>query len=461
MERPFTSAELASYDLPLPRYTSYPTAPEWKSLSSEDYVIALEELDRSDTPISLYIHVPFCRTMCLYCGCFVILNRREEHEERYVRALLSEIDRVAGTLSQRKRVVQLHFGGGTPTQLTESQLERILLHLQKRFTFDPSAEIAIEVDPRTVVEDDGRKLRFLHQAGWNRVSFGVQDLDPRVQEAVKRRQTEEMTRTTYELARKLGFVGINMDLIYGLPCQTPASFSRTIEAIIELSPDRLALFSYAQVPWLKAHQKAIPEKLLPSAEEKWILYTSARARLIEEGYVGLGMDHFAHREDELARAYHAGTLKRNFQGYTVQPTSELIGLGITAIGSFSNGYYQNAKTLKEYYASLEAGMLPTQRGLRLTADDLLRRDVIHTLMCQGVIEKKQIEERHSILFDEYFAKERAALEECASRGLIYPSDPLHPSVRLTARGYLLMRHVAAVFDRYLQTGGERRFSKAI
>lgn len=461
MQRPFTSVELAAYDQPLPRYTSYPTAPEWKAFSSDDYTIALEELDQSDRPVSLYIHIPFCRTMCLYCGCFVILNRREEHEERYVRALLSEIDRVAGMMGTRKKVIQLHFGGGTPTKLTEGQLERILLHLQKRFIFDVDAEIAMEVDPRTVVEDDGRKLRFLHQAGWNRVSFGVQDLDPRVQEAVKRRQTEEMTRTTYELARKLGFVGINMDLIYGLPCQTQASFSKTIETIIELSPDRLALFSYAQVPWLKAHQKAIPEKSLPSSEEKWLLYTNARARLIEKGYVGLGMDHFAKEDDELARAYYAGTLRRNFQGYTVQSTSELIGLGITAIGSFSNGYYQNAKTLKEYYESLEAGVLPIQKGLILTKDDILRRDVIHTLMCQGVVDKKQIEERYQIVFDEYFAKECAMLEEFVLRGLVHPSDPLDPKICLSPQGYLLMRHVASVFDRYLQTGGTRRFSKAI
>lgn len=461
MDLPLTSADLVAYDQPLPRYTSYPTAPEWKALSSEDYLIALEELDCSSKPLSLYIHIPFCRTMCLYCGCFVILNRRAEHEERYVQALLSEIDRVAGSFKARKKVVQLHFGGGTPTQLSESQLERILHHLQKRFIFDSHAEIAIEVDPRTVVEDQGRKLRFLHAAGWNRVSFGVQDIDPRVQEAVKRRQSEEMTRTTFELSRTLGFVGTNVDLIYGLPYQTQESFKKTIETIIELSPDRIALFSYAKVPWLKAHQNAIPDQLLPPADEKWMLYTSARERLISAGYVALGMDHFANSGDELAKAYHAGTLRRNFQGYTVQPTSELIGLGLTAIGCFSNGYFQNAKTLPDYYAALEKGYFPTQRGLLLNADDLLRRDVIHTLMCQGLIEKKEIEERHSIVFDIYFAKEYKALEEYVSRGLVYPLEQDKRIIRLTARGLLLMRHVASIFDRYLHAGGEKRFSKAI
>lgn len=455
-----TPADLAAYDLPLPRYTSYPTAPEWKALSHDAYTIALEALDRSSKPLSLYIHIPFCHTMCLYCGCFVILNRKAENEERYVQYLLREIDYIAGALRERKKVIQLHFGGGTPTKLTEAQLERILLHLQKRFIFDEHAEIAMEVDPRTVVEDDGRKLRFLHKAGWNRVSFGVQDIDPRVQEAVKRRQSEEMTRTTYLLAKELGFVGINIDLIYGLPCQTLASFQKTIETMCTLAPDRLALFSYARVPWLKPHQKAIPEALIPGTEEKWMLYTSARKHLLEHGYVGLGMDHFARPDDELAKAYKAGSLRRNFQGYTVQPTSELIGLGITAIGSVSNGYFQNAKTLSEYYGALDNGHLPTQRGILLTPDDCIRRDVIHTLMCQGIVDKKRIETEHNIRFDHYFAQEARGLSECVERGLVYPIED-SGLIRLTSRGFTLMRHVAAVFDRYLQRAGEKRFSSAI
>lgn len=466
MDAVLTAAELAAYDLPLPRYTSYPTAPEWKELDAESYKVALEQLDAVDEPVSLYLHIPFCRTMCLYCGCFVILNRKAENEERYVKALLKEIDLVAAAFTTRKKVVHVHFGGGTPTQLTEAQLERILTHLQKRFLFDASTEIAMEVDPRTVVEDNGRKLRFLHTAGFNRISFGVQDLDPRVQEAVKRRQSAEMTFTTYELARTLGFTRINLDLIYGLPCQTESSFRATIDALVALSPkpaDRLALFSYAKVPWLKPHQKAIPESLLPSAEEKWILYTTARKRLLQAGYVGLGMDHFALEEDELTRAYKSGTLRRNFQGYTVQPTSTLIGLGLTAIGSVSNGYFQNVKTLAEYYTCLEEGALPAHRGILLNQDDILRRDCIHTLMCQEFLDKKEVEQRYHIVFDHYFANECSALATYIAEGLVH--EDITAIIRLTPKGILLMRHVASVFDRYLQLskqeGRQPRFSKAI
>lgn len=459
MNEPEVTVEmLTRLDRPLPRYTSYPTAPSWGDMGSRQYREALQRFDQEPRSLSLYLHIPFCRSMCLYCGCSVVLNRRPENEGRYVDYLLREIDLVAECLQGVHPVGQVHLGGGTPTQLSEPLMERVVRRLRERFQFAADAEVAIEIDPRTVVEDNGSKLRHLKHLGFNRVSFGVQDTDPRVQEAVKRRQSYEMTRDTYLLACELGFHGVNVDLIYGLPHQTVATFSETVRKITELKPSRIALFSYARVPWLKPHQKAIPEDALPSTEEKFAIYVLARNYFLDNGYVGIGMDHFALEDDEIARAYRNGKLYRNFQGYTVRRAEDMIGLGITAVGDIGGGYFQNVKELSQYYAILDRGELPTARGLLLQPQDVQRRWVIQQLMCHFALDKQLFAQRYGEPFDDCFSVESAALRELEQQGLVVNSSS-HLSV--TQIGRLFIRHVAAAFDAYLSKPGERRFSQVV
>lgn len=449
---------LTRLDRPLPRYTSYPTAVEWGDMSPADYTQALRQFDQKPDSLSLYVHIPFCRTMCLYCGCSVVLNRKPENEERYVDALIQEIKLVRSRLQRPHPTTQLHFGGGTPTQLSESQLDRLVRHLRTAFPWAEDAEIAIEIDPRTVVEDNGHKLCHLKTLGFNRVSFGVQDTDPKVQEAVRRRQSYEMTRITYERARELGFQGINIDLIYGLPYQTEETFRDTIEKILLLRPDRIALFSYAKVPWLKPHQKAMPDSILPSTQEKFAIYVLAREAFLKHGYIGLGMDHFALATDELASSYYAGNLSRNFQGYTVQRAENMLGLGLSAVGNCSAGYFQNCKELKDYYAALEVAELPVRRGLWLKEEDLLRRWVIHTLMCRFSLRKEHFSQRYGQDFDRYFSVEADAITSLVDQGLVINDSR---ELKATSTGQLFIRHVAAVFDAYLAKGFKRQFSKAV
>jgi len=324
------------------------------------------------------------------------LNRNPKRQSAYLDLLLREIDLISSYFSKKKRVAQLHLGGGTPTSLTQDEFSRLLEALQTRFIFAEDAEISIEIDPRTVYADEGQKLVHLKNLGFNRVSFGVQDLDPNVQEAVKRRQTEEMTVNTYFHAKELAFQGINIDLIYGLPLQTAFSFRKTVEKLIELKPDRIALFSYAKVPWLKSHQKAIAEKDLPSEKEKFQIYAETRESFIREGYVAIGMDHFALKTDTMALAYNSGSLYRNFQGYSVKKAEDLLGLGITSIGCIEGAFFQNVKTLEEYEVRLLQGKPPVFRGHVPTEDDLLRRQMIQDLMCRFKIDKR------SISFDQTF-----------------------------------------------------------
>lgn len=450
--------QLMRLDKPLPRYTSYPTAPEWSDLPSSCYQEALQRFDKTTLPLSLYIHIPFCKTMCLYCGCSVVLNRRPENEVRYVDYLLREISLVSQQLSQTHPIVQLHFGGGTPTQLTEDQLTRIMMHLQRHMPPADHAEVAIEIDPRTVVQDQGRKLRHLRALGFTRVSFGVQDIQPKVLEAVRRYQSYEMTRDTFLLARDLGFTGINIDLIYGLPYQTRESFADTVQKVTALRPDRIAFFSYAKVPWLKPHQRAIPEEALPSSEEKFAIYLMAREHFLSQGYSGIGMDHFALPEDELTLAFQQGTLYRNFQGYTVKRAEDLIGLGLTAVGSCAHGYFQNSKELKDYYACLDQGSLPVRRGQLLSAEDLLRRWVIQSLMCQFRLDKRLFYDQFGLDFSTHFAGCREQLGRLQQEGLVVDTPEL---LSATPLGQLFIRHVAAPFDAYLPTSHGRRFSQAV
>ena len=434
---------LSQYDKPVPRYTSYPTAPKFASIEES---LFLSHLQRVKEPLSIYIHIPFCRSMCLFCGCSVILNRSEARQANYVAYLLQEISRVGEEMGARKLCSQLHLGGGTPTSLTEEQFDLLMGRLRE--FFELKGEIAIEVDPRTVFADGGKKLEHLRKLGFNRVSFGVQDLDEKVQEAVKRRQSKEMSHRTLEMARALGFSGINLDLIYGLPHQTVASFRKTAEEIALWRPDRIALFSYAKVPHLKAHQKAIPEEALPSTEEKFQIYLEARRIFLEAGYVPIGMDHFALPEDSLAIALEQGKLGRNFQGYTVEAGEDLIPFGVSSIGSIDGNYFQNVKTLEEYTARLDVARLPVYRGLIVSEEDRLRRWVIQRLMCRFAVDKRAFEAEFGVSFDVHFARE---LERIDPELAINERDCL----RATPFGQLLIRLVASTFDAHLHAEGSR------
>lgn len=448
----FDVALLKRFDRPVPRYTSYPTAPEWSAFTEAQYIDQLKALGSA---LSLYIHIPFCKSMCLFCGCSVILNRRAENEERYVQYLFKEIELLCSYLTHPK-VKQIHFGGGTPTKLSVDQLGRIMEKLQSHLFFEET-ELSIEIDPRTVYEDRGEKLRCIRELGFQRVSFGIQDLDPKVQEAVRRRQSEEMSLTTFQLARELGFEGINVDLIYGLPYQGVDRFSHTIEKIIQMGPDRIALFSYAKVPWLKEHQKAICEKSLPSTEEKFQIYLQAREKLIAGGYVALGMDHFAKKSDAISLAYQNATLHRNFQGYTVNLAEDMLGLGVTSIGYCKEAYVQNVKDLQSYYQALDQGSLPVYRGHILSKEDRVRRWVINRLMCQFEIDKRLFQNLYGVDFSHYFAKERASIETAIEEGLLLDGEK---RLRATSTGRLFIRNVAAIFDQYLKRG-VGHFSKGV
>ncbi len=430
---------LAKFDRPIPRYTSYPTAPQFYPVTQDLFIEKLQDFDTSDKPLSLYIHIPFCRSMCLFCACSVVLNRQPERQEKYFQHLLQEIEMTAKIFAKRRVVTQLHLGGGTPTSLTLDQFDRLLDSLHRTFIFASDAEISIEIDPRTVFADQGEKLSHLRKIGFNRVSFGVQDLDADVQEAVKRRQSEEMTIETFRRARELEFQGINIDLIYGLPLQTPESFSQTAEKILQLKPDRIAFYSYAKVPWLKPHQKAISEKDLPTTQDKFRIYVETRESLIKGGYLAIGMDHFSLNDDPLAKAYRDKTLTRNFQGYSIKLAEDMLGFGITSIGFIQNTYFQNCKTLSEY----ETKKLPVSKGYVLSTEDIQRRSLIQKLMCHFELDKNE------------FANLNIALEPLEKEGLIVQTED---KIIATSSGQLLIRIVASAFDAYLNKG---HYSKAI
>lgn len=452
-----SSALLESLNVNVPRYTSYPTVPFWKKLEENHLHTSL--LKRSATqPLSLYFHIPFCHSMCLYCGCSVILNRRPEREAEYVRYLEQELKNTVQFLSPNTVVNQIHFGGGTPTKLSIEQLSYIIELIHTYFCLADNAEIAIEVDPRTVFEDGGVKLRALRLMGFNRVSFGVQDSNEKVQEVVKRRQSWLATRSTFEWAKDLQFRGINIDLIYGLPLQTVDTFEETMNRILGLAPDRLALFSYAKVPHIKPHQKAIPEQLLPSTDEKFAMYSRARHAAIEAGYTAIGMDHFASQLDPLSKLFRERKMYRNFQGYTVYEGDDMLGFGVTAISYINGSYYQNDKDLVGYYKAVEGQRAPTIRGIELSADDRIRRYVINRLMCDFRIDVKAVEKEFSISFKEYFKKALAKLQPLEQQGLLQVFEDM---IEMTSLGELFCRNIASCFDAYMETTDERPFSKAI
>lgn len=446
---------LARWNKPVPRYTSYPTAPQFSSLNESTILGKLASFDQTDKPLSLYFHIPFCKTMCLFCGCSVVLNRKPERQNRYLSYLLKEIELVTSRFSKKRRVTQLHLGGGTPTSLTIGEFEQLMESVHKHFDLLSSAEISIEVDPRTVYSDGGEKLAALRRLGFNRVSFGVQDLDPIVQAAVKRHQTEEMTIQTFYKAKELGFQGINIDLIYGLPFQSRKSFAKTALTLSALQPDRIAFYSYAKIPWLKPHQKAISEDSLPSVEEKFGIYVDARELFMKHGYTPIGMDHFSLAKDPLLDAYRTKKLTRNFQGYAVQLADDMLSFGITAIGFLENAFFQNVKEIDVYESAIDRGQIPVLRGFVLQPEDICRRWVISSLMCHFELDKKAFSDRFGRDFDLHFAQEREKLLAFQSEGLLEESsEKLLP----TALGRLFIRLIAAAFDSYIEKGN---YSKAV
>jgi len=451
--------ELVSrYDRPGPRYTSYPTAVQFRDLSEADYRAAAA---RSGTgPLSLYLHIPFCASPCFYCGCSKIITRDHGRATVYSGHLVAEAALQAPLFDRRRVVEQLHLGGGTPTYLSVAEIGGLLEGLSRHFTLarGNEREFSIEIDPRTLAPADMAGLAAL---GFNRASLGVQDFDPDVQRAVNRVQSRESTVALMEAARAAGFRSISVDLIYGLPSQTAATFARTLDAVVEAAPDRLAVYSYAHLPQLFKPQRRIDASLLPSGAEKLGLLQLTIERLVAAGYVYIGMDHFARPGDELAQALREGSLQRNFQGYSTRAECTLIGLGMTSIGSVGDCYAQNAKTLPAYYAALSDGRLPVVRGLVLTDEDRLRREVIQSIMCQSRLDYAAVEARHGISFESHFAAAIAALQPLAADGLLRFGTR---GFELTPVGRLLTRNVAMCFDAYLPAhtrDGTKHFSRAV
>jgi oxygen-independent coproporphyrinogen-3 oxidase len=430
---------IARYDVPSPRYTSYPTVPAWtREFGPADHEAALRAAsDLIEEPLSVYVHLPFCKSLCAYCGCNVVIPKGDEDIDAYVDLVLRELDMVRHHLGARQRVSQLHWGGGTPTLLPPHLRERLWRALVQSFSVADDAEIAIEADPRVTTLADLHHLRAL---GFNRISFGVQDLDPAVQEKIGRHQTVVQTRAALDGARAAGFAGVNVDLIYGLPGQTNDSVARTIDLVSELGPDRVALYSFAWVPEARPNQRRLPLAEIPGGRPKLELFLLARARLAAAGYRAIGMDHFARRDDELARALEGGHLHRNFQGYAVKAAPDVVALGASAISDLAGAFAQNLRSLPQYRAAIEAGRLPTARGHWLDADDRRRRAIIMAIMCGGAIDLGTSNGDFSVELEE--------LAAFANDGLVELDGP---RVHVTALGSLFVRNVAAVFDAHLRS----------
>ena len=452
---------LRQFDLTGPRYTSYPTADRFvEAFSADAYRDALAQRSNSalarSLPLSVYVHIPFCESLCYFCACNKIITKHHDKADAYLRYLSREIDLHAAHLGLAPAISQLHLGGGTPTFLSDDQLGELMATLRRSFNFVPGGDYAIEVDPRTVNAD---RLAVLAGLGFNRLSFGVQDFDLAVQTAVHRLQPAEQVFALVDAARRLGFESINVDLIYGLPLQTPESFDRTLAQVCALKPDRVALYAYAHLPERFKPQRRIIGAELPNASAKIAMLSRSLDAFDAAGYVYVGMDHFALPGDALAVAKRQGRLHRNFQGYSAQADGDLIALGVSAIGRVGATYSQNAKTLDEYYDHLDQGRFPVVRGLALSRDDLVRRAVIMALMCQGELQFESIDQAFLIDFKSYFATELEALLALADKGLVTLTGA---SINVTAKGWFFVRAVAMIFDRYLQTDRNRnRFSKII
>jgi len=454
---------LDKYNKQGPRYTSYPTAPEWKdSIGQEAYraVVREDASRRPEAPLSLYIHIPFCKRRCRFCACYVIISKESDSADPYLRQVDQEMALLASEMGpdpeSRRPLAQLHFGGGTPTFLRPEQLENFMGKVRRHFRFLPDAEISLEADPSVTSVDH---IQMLRKLGFNRLSFGVQDFHPPTQKVIDRIQTKEETQELTELARSLGYKSVNYDLIYGLPYQTLDSFNTTLDKTLELSPDRIALYNFAYLPERLGHQKLLPVDVMPTGPEKYKIFVTAYERFLEAGYRYIGMDHFAKPGDSLSLALDDGSLQRNFMGYTTRAGTDLYSFGVSSISITDGMYVQNTKKLSEHAARVEAGQLPIERGMILSDEDRLRRSVIYGLMCQGKVRKEDVEKQFDINFDKTFGDELKALEPLARDGLVALSQG---EIQVTLLGFVFVRNVAMVFDAYLRKPGQKiQYSKTL
>lgn len=433
------------YNRPGPRYTSYPTVPVWQEGWFEpEYRVALAEEGQRSRPVALYLHLPFCRQLCTFCGCNRFVTNDATLVERYLSALMKEVEAVAQALGDRRQAAQVHWGGGTPTYLNVDQLSRVAQSIREHFDPMGGEEWAVEVHPRVTTRE---QLEALHQLGFRRLSFGVQDVDPQVQKAINRYQTLEQTWEAYQTARELGFSSINLDLVYGLPLQNRRRFRKTLLEVSRMRPDRLAIYSFAHLPWMfKAHERALREEDLPSPEEKVGIYLDTIQHFLDDGYEMIGMDHYALPDDDLARARDQHTLHRNFMGYTPLHGLAQIGLGVSAISDFGNSFWQNPKELPDYLEMMEAGKLEPRRGMLLDEEDRMRREVIEELMCQGELDLTRLEQAHRQHFGTALSKAAPRLRQLENEGLLVLGAE---RLSLTPLGRMFVRNVAMTFDRYL------------
>ena len=457
----FPSELITRYGLAGPRYTSYPTALQFhEGFDAEAYRRHVQSSndDLIPQPLSLYVHLPFCKELCYYCACNKKVTRNTERAKVYLQYLDKEIEMQGSLFDQDRKVIQLHFGGGTPTYYDDTQLRHIIEKLSQNFQLSRAAsrEFSIEIDPRTV---DRERIIYLADIGFNRVSMGIQDFDPAVQKAVNRIQDEDKTLRLIEAARESGFNSVSVDLIYGLPLQTETSFERTIDSVLSVRPNRLSVYNYAHLPHLFRAQRMISSTDVPAPEVRLALLGSTINKLVEAGYVYIGMDHFAKPNDDLAIALKNGTLQRNFQGYSTCRQTDLVGMGVSAIGKVGNSFVQNRKDIRDWQATIESGQLPVWRGLSLSGEDRIRREVISAIMCQGHVDISQVERKFGIDFDDHFALELASLKTLETDGIVEMNEQ---SIDVTANGLLLLRIIAMKFDEYLKKDVQgKAYSKVI
>ncbi len=454
----FDEALIKRYNQSGPRYTSYPTAVQFdEAFGVEDYKHAAQRSNESGRGLSLYFHIPFCDTVCFFCACNKVWTRDRSKTTPYLERLFKEIEMQSKLFDPSRKVEQLHLGGGTPTFINNDEMKQLMDQTRQHFNLydDDSGEYSIEIDPR---EANRESVKLLRELGFNRMSLGVQDFDPKVQKAVNRIQSQAETFEVLEGAREAGFLSVNVDLIYGLPFQTEKGFVNTLDKVLEAVPDRFSIFNYAHMPSMFPTQKKMKEADMPSSDEKLAILHAATERLLEAGYVYIGMDHFAKPDDELAVAQRNETLYRNFQGYSTHAECDLIGMGATSISLVNNTYAQNRKGLDEYYQAIDAGDLAVFRGVELSEDDELRRDIITRLISHFHINFATVEAQWNICFKEYFAKELPKLVPMVEDGLLTLDEE---DIYITAKGRLLIRNICMVFDAYLKPGSENRFSKVI
>jgi oxygen-independent coproporphyrinogen III oxidase len=445
------------YNVPGPRYTSYPPATKFTDgFGLPELAAKVKENNQTERDLSLYFHIPFCETLCWFCGCTTVITLNHAQGKTYLDYLEREVARVAAQVNPKRKVVQLHWGGGSPTFLHPDEIRRLGDIIKKHFTLSPDIEAGVEIDPRRLSRDH---IEALKAVGFNRASLGVQDFDPKVQESIHRIQPRDMTQRVLSWARELGFGSVNFDLIYGLPHQTADSFNRTLDAVLEMGPDRLAVFSYAHVPWVKPAQKILEQKILPAPEVKLQLLKNVIERLTENNrYVYIGMDHFARPADELVTAQRNKTLQRNFQGYSTRGNADIYAFGMSAISQIPDVYWQNEKELAKYYGALDRSQLPLSRGYVLTDDDKLRRETIMRVMCDLSLDYAAMSRALGIRFEEHFATELSALKPFAADGLV----SFKPGgLEVTDGGRLFIRNIAMCFDNTLAPAGERRHSKTV